>query len=84
METDAAEEAQETGNLDDRFVVLAEDEEGFGIVQYTSATQVLVYTARKSQQDRFFKALIPKDAFFDLAREVLGKLDAGELESGTG
>ncbi len=79
METEA-EKAQETeGELDDQFVVLAENEEE-AIMQFTSSRRVLVYTARKSRSGRWFKGTIPIAAFVDLAREVLKKVDAGEIE----
>ncbi len=75
------EEAQEIGELDDRFLVYAEDEYGWGIVQFTTRTgNVNVYTGRKSERGRFYERSIPREAFFDLAREVLKKLDAGEIE----
>ncbi len=68
---------------EDTFVVLAENEEGgegFGIVQFESSTRLLVYVGRKSSAGRFYRASIPPSAFFELAREVLAKLDAGEIE----
>ncbi len=80
METEA--KTQETkGDLDDIFVVLAEDDEGFGIIQCTSRTRVLAYTARKGRKTGYFyKGSVPLAIFVDLAREVLEKVDAGEIE----
>ncbi len=47
MET--AEKAQETeGEMDAQFLVLAEDEDGFALVQFESALNTLIYTARRS------------------------------------
>ncbi len=76
MKTEA-EKAQET---EDRFVVLAEnEEEKCAIVQFTSSTRVLVYTGMGGS-GRFRKAPIPIATFMDLARAVLEKVDAGEIE----
>ncbi len=77
METEA-EKAQE---LDARFVILAENEvEGCALVQFTSRMDnVLVYTG-KGGHGRFRRAPIPIATFMELAREVLTKLDAGEIE----
>ncbi len=69
METEA-EKTQEKGELDDQFIVLAEDEEGFAVVQFESELNTLVYTARRSQQGRWYKSSIPRDIFFDLAKKA--------------
>lgn len=74
------EEVQETDELDDKFVTLVEDEDGYGIIRYESSTRVLVYTGEKARSGHFFKRAIPIAAFVDLAREVLKKVEAGELE----
>ncbi len=74
-----AEEAQETDD-DDKFVVLIVDDDGFALMQLTSSTRVLVYTARRAQSGRFYKGTIPIAAFVDLTREFLEKVDAGEIE----
>ena len=80
-EAEKAEEVQETGEEDDRFVVLTEDEDGWGIIQVTTSTgNVNVYTGRKSERGRFYERSIPQDAFLGLIREVLEKVDAGEIE----
>ncbi len=74
------EETQEKGELDDRFLAYAEDEDGWGIIRViTSGGTVNVYTGRKSERGRFYERSIPKDAFFTLIREVLKKLDDGHL-----
>ncbi len=68
---ETAEKAQETeGELDTQFIVLAEDEEGFALVQFESKLNTLIYTGRKSQQGRFFKSAIPRQVFFDLAKKA--------------
>ncbi len=74
-----AEETQETGD-DDKFVVLVVDDDGFALMQLTSSTRVLVYTARRAQSGRFFKGTIPIAAFVGLTREFLKRVDAGEIE----
>ncbi len=75
------EKTQETkGDLDAKFVVLAKnDAEECANVQYTSSTRVLVYTGQKGQSGHFYKASIPIAAFVDLTREVLAKVNAGEI-----
>ncbi len=80
METEAEKTQETKGELDDQFVALAEDEDGFAIVQFTSPTRVLVYTARRAQSGRFYKGTVPIAAFVDLARAMLKKVDAGEIE----
>ncbi len=79
-EAEKAEETQEKGDLDDRFLVYAEDGD-WGIIQLISSTgNVLVYTGHKgSRPGRFYRRPIPKDTFFTLIREVLRKFDAGEI-----
>ncbi len=78
-EAEKAEETQETGD-DEKFVVLVVDDDGFALMQLTSSTRVLVYTARRAQSGRFFKGTVPIAAFVDLARAMLKKVDAGEIE----
>ncbi len=68
MET--AEKAQTEGEMDAQFLVLAEDEDGFALVQFESALNTLIYTARRSQQGRWYKSSIPRDVFFDLAKKA--------------
>ncbi len=84
MAAERAEETQETGELDDKFVVLAEDEEEeCGVVQFESegpTGRVLVYVGRKGRSGRFYRSAIPISTFVDLAREVVAKVDAGEIE----
>ncbi len=81
METEAEKLPQEKGELDEKFEVLAENEDGWGLVQFEAPTMGLsIYTGRKSRTGRFFKSVIPRDDFFELARDVLKKVDAGEIE----
>lgn len=77
-EAEKAEETQETGD-DGKFVVLMVDDDGFALIQLTSSTRVLIYTARRAQSGRFFKGTIPIAAFVALTREFLAKVDAGEI-----
>ncbi len=42
------------------FVVLARDEDGYALIQFDSKRDTLLYTAKKSQGDRWFKAAIPQ------------------------
>ncbi len=72
-------EAKVEGELDEKFVVLAVDDDGYALMQLTSSTRVLVYTARRAQSGRFYKGTIPIAAFVDLTREFLAKVDAGEI-----
>ncbi len=78
QEAEKAEETQETGD-DDKFVVLAVDDDGFALMQLTSSTRVLVYTARRAQSGRFYKGTVPIAAFVGLTREFLEKVDTGEI-----
>ncbi len=80
METEAEKEPEVEGETDEKFVVLMVDDNGFALMQLTSSTRVLVYTARRAQSGRFYKGTIPIAAFVDLTREFLAKVDAGEIE----
>ncbi len=75
-----AEEPGVEGETDEKFVVLIVDDDGFALMQLTSSTRVLVYTARRAQSGRFYKGTIPIAAFVDLTREFLERVDAGEIE----
>ncbi len=78
MET-AEKEPEMEGETDEKFVVLIVDDDGFALMQLTSSTRVLVYTARRAQSGRFYKGTIPIAAFVDLTREFLERVDAGEI-----
>ncbi len=78
MET-AEKEPEVEGETDEKFVVLIVDDDGFALMQLTSSTRVLVYTARRAQSGRFYKGTIPIAAFVDLTREFLERVDAGEI-----
>ncbi len=52
------------------FVVLAEDEDGYALIQFDSKRNTLLYTDKKSQGGRWFKSSITRDIFFDLAEEA--------------
>ncbi len=51
METEAEKLPQEKGELDDKFVVLAEDAEGFALVQFESELNTLIVTFPKRVAD---------------------------------
>ncbi len=79
------EEKEKEDELADQFVVLAEDEDGFALIQFDSKRNTLLYTAKKSQGGRWFKAAIPRSAFFVLVEEAKlnwEKLEQEKLERG--
>ncbi len=77
METQA-EKPMTKGELDDKFVVLAVDEDGWGIIQFEAPRMGLtIYTGRRNPRTgRFHKSPIPRDVFFDLAKKAEERREA--------